>query len=182
MTKKSSKSKSKTSAEEIVSALSNAVGDDALAAQALAKFQESTDPGADFFVVLPVRDALLVRSSGVYMQATLREFWDFISEWAFVELQWWCDDNGIPEDPPTARAGLFNAIKPGLFAVDLASGALTRIETDHPYQLLRSQADPFARQFAFIDTATPPEVILPALEARIREIHGEALRASLHGL
>jgi hypothetical protein len=179
MAKKSSKSASKSSAEKIVSALSNAAGDDALAEQALAKFQESTDPGADFFVVLPVRSELLVRSSGVFMQPTLREFWDFISEWAFVELQWWCDDNGIPDEPPTARAAIFNAVKPGLFAIDMTSGALTRVETDGRYQPIRGHADPLKRQFVFIDTEVAPGKLLAALEVRIREIHGEALQAPL---
>lgn len=125
----------------------------------------------DFFVAIPLRNEWLVKSSDIKLPRTFREFWDFISEWTWVELHWWCDDHKIPKEPTIERDEIISAIKPSLFHINMHSGVLTLIENDAVYQEFRKQASRLERRFAFFDTATPSQLILPLLHRRITEIH-----------
>lgn len=142
-------------------------------ASALANFQETPDSQwGDFFVAMRADRDVLVRSGTSYLNETMAEFRESTVEWALVELQWWCEDN---------KVSIRNTVKFRLFGLDMASGALEKVDTDYVYQRLRNAPSRFQRQFVLVDAARSPKELLPALEARIRHIHGElALKKPLH--
>ncbi len=133
---------------------------------ALANFSETPDSQwGDFFIAMRADRDVLVQSGASYHNETADEFRESTVEWALVELQWWCEDNKI---------SIRNTVKFRLFGLDMASGALEKVDTDSVYQRLRSAPSRFQRQFVLVDAARAPKGLLPALEARIRHIHGEA--------
>src|SRR5688572_154772 len=144
-----------------------------LSRKVLSNFKENP-PGSmgDFFIVLHAKDVLLVKSGERVLEETFGKFWIGISEWAWVELHWWCDDQKIPKDPCAERDVIVNAVKPALFALDMKSGIMEKIESESSYKRIRNNRARLGRQFFFIDTTIPSDRIFPLLEERIREVHG----------
>ncbi|MBI3299121.1 MAG: hypothetical protein HYZ75_13215 [Elusimicrobia bacterium] len=139
------------------------------ARKALANFKEtSAEDMADLFVVLMVDGQPFVRSTDMLLRDTWREFWDQASEWAFVEIQWHCDDNSLGGDD---KARIVKSIVPDLYHIDLDTAALTPVD-DSVYARARACREKSGRQFAFLSQGMDQKLIAAGLARRIEEVHG----------
>lgn len=171
-------------ARKAVSALAAAAGGGAgaekLAKKALANLRPTPERSqADLFVALRVKGKPFVRSCWTTLEDSFARFFAAASEWAWVELHWWCDDHGIPKEPTAERDAVIAAIRPALFSLDLAAGALEAVNDDAAYQKVRRRKPRRGRQFVFLDTEAPAGELLPALARAVRGVHGKAAPAGL---
>ncbi len=139
------------------------------AKQALAHFQETSEnEQADLFVIFFVRGELWVRSCEMALTSDWRTFWSRVSEWAFVEIGWYCNDHGIDSKGMTE---IVNAIKPDVYHLMLSSGVLWPLD-EQCYEQVKASTDRRDRQFAFLMKGMDEYRVDQALRLRIAEVHG----------
>lgn len=155
-------------------ALAEAAGQPEAAATLAAK---TTGPAGDdqcdiFYVIGRPKDGPLVTSCSAEASPDFDPFWKGLSEYAWVEIKWWCGDHGYDV------AQTWKKVRPDCFDIG-SDGVLRPVRDPEAYDAVRKRGKRSDRRFAFLDRALPDVTLLRLLRQRLEEVFGIRLAGGL---